>query len=81
MTQSNTIRHSKFNSIAIAAVFALVVCLAVPAAQAAPVIPWVGGDGNFSDVYNGGQARPPRVGIGQANRTLVYLAMSLPAPR
>ena len=60
MTQSNTIRHSKFNSIAIAAVFALVVCLAVPAAQAAPVIPWVGGDGNFSDVYNGGAGPAPQ---------------------
>jgi len=62
MTQSNTIRHSKFNSIAIAAVFVfvLVVCLAVPAAQAAPVIPWVGGDGNFSDVYHGGAGPDPQ---------------------
>jgi len=54
-------KQSKFNSIAIVAVFALVVCLALPtAAQAAPVIPWFGGDGNFSDVYHGGGGPDPQ---------------------
>jgi len=55
MTQSNTMRPSKFNSLAIAIVVALVVCLALPAAaQAATVHQWIGGDGNFTDVFGDG---------------------------
>jgi len=53
-TMKNTMRQSKFNSIAIATVVALVVCLAIPAAaQAVPptVHQWIGGDGNFTDVF------------------------------
>jgi len=46
--------QSKFSSIVIVTVVALVICLTVPAAEAADILPWVGGDGNFSDVYNGG---------------------------
>ena len=51
MTQSSTMRQSKFNSLAIATVLALVVCLAIPAAaQAATLYSWIGGDGNWTDI-------------------------------
>ena len=46
--------QSKFSSIVIVTIVALIICLTVPAAEAGDQIPWAGGDGNWSDVYNGG---------------------------
>ena len=53
-------RQSKFHRV-IATVVALVVCLAfLAAAQAADVLEWHGGDGNWVHVYNGGAGPDPQ---------------------